>query len=327
MPLNMIPGHAISFPILAVVTDSNPNLAGFLSDLPVGSINVSWGDGGSNTLGDGNVFVTQFGAPPGDVVYVQGDHTYMTPGDFQVRVTITDVGGSATFALTEAIITAGPPPPPMLVPANVLRGIAGNKLDPVAASFTVAEPDATTADFAATIDWGDGSETDDGVITLIGGTDTQTNFQVTGDHIYAEAGSYSVVVTLTTLGSNAQSVTTPAEVANAPITVIGGTADLPEAVTGDQVVGTFTYGNLTAPPANFTATLEPGSSLMSFSSVSITQPGGAGNPYVATAIDLEGDDSGLGNEEQDGSGFVLVVTSIAGSVGKARVSSTGSTRF
>jgi hypothetical protein len=58
---------------------------------------------------------------------------------------------------------------------------------------TFADPDtaATAAEYAATIDWGDGSATTSGVIT--GGAGS---FNVSGTHTYTEEGGYRVTVTI-----------------------------------------------------------------------------------------------------------------------------------
>ncbi len=98
--------------------------------------------------------------------------------------------------------------------------------------------------------------------------------------------------------------------------MIGATDDLPEGITGTQVVGTFTDANPMAPLSDFTAEVEPDSSLMDVSDVSISQPGGTGTPFIVNA-DIEGDDDDLGNLEQDGSGFLLTVSDVGGSVGAA----------
>ena len=136
-------------------------------------------------------------------------------------------------------------------------------------------------------------------------------------YTYDEEGTYTITVTIT-LTSTGQSVSQDQsiDVTDAAITVIGATADLPEGVDEDQVMGTFTDANPNATLADFTATVEPGSPVMSVADVMITQPDGVGTPFVVTA-EVNGDDSGLGNEEQDGSGFLLTVADIGGSVGKA----------
>ncbi len=67
------------------------------------------------------------------------------------------------------------------------------------ATTTFADDDsqAKPANFVATIDWGDGTTPTAGTITA----DGVGQFQVNGTHTYAQAGSYSVVTTITDLGT------------------------------------------------------------------------------------------------------------------------------
>jgi hypothetical protein len=59
------------------------------------------------------------------------------------------------------------------------------------ASFSDTDPSARPADFRATIDWGDGVRTLGTIAAASGG-----GFVVTGDHAYAQAGSYTATVTV-----------------------------------------------------------------------------------------------------------------------------------
>src|SRR5262249_52086627 len=70
------------------------------------------------------------------------------------------------------------------------------------ATFADANPYATTADFTATIAWGDGS-VDSGTVQA----GTQGNFDVLGNHTYADGGSYIVQVTLLDDGGSSATAT------------------------------------------------------------------------------------------------------------------------
>lgn len=67
-----------------------------------------------------------------------------------------------------------------------------NKFDGVIASFRDANPNSKAADFAAMIDWGDGSALDVGAIMLIRGL-----FHVSGMHVFANKGTFAVNVKIT----------------------------------------------------------------------------------------------------------------------------------
>jgi hypothetical protein len=233
----------------------------------------------------------------------------MTPGDFQVDITIQEKGGSATTVASEAIVTAPVPPPPALVAVGILIGRERNKLDPVVASFTDADPYSVANDFAATIDWSDGTSTE-GAINLVGGTGTENHFQVTGDHIYAEEGSYPVDVTVTTRGSNPQTLSTTAQIADATLTAEHATFNAPENVSMTQVVATFTDDNSAAALSEFSATIDWGDG--STSAGVITQSSGPGTPFLVSGTH-EYDDSG-GSQEMDGFPVIVTITDVGGSV-------------
>ena len=66
---------------------------------------------------------------------------------------------------------------------------------------------ATTQDFTATIDWGDGSQPSAGTVSGSGGV-----FTISGGHSYALAGSYTVTVTITDDGGSTTTATATATV-------------------------------------------------------------------------------------------------------------------
>ena len=61
----------------------------------------------------------------------------------------------------------------------------------VIATVRDSNPSVLVTDFTATIDWGDGTQSD-GVITASGGT-----LSVSGGHTYSHKGSFTVSVSLT----------------------------------------------------------------------------------------------------------------------------------
>src|SRR3954468_6141135 len=84
-------------------------------------------------------------------------------------------------------------------------------------TFVDTNPGATAADFAATIDWGDGSGVDaNAQVVLVGGSASGAVFAVYGSHTYNAAGTYSIGVTVADKGGQTLTIT-PAS-ANATVT-------------------------------------------------------------------------------------------------------------
>src|SRR5262249_55561161 len=127
------------------------------------------------------------------------------------------------------------------------------------ATFADANPTAPLSDFAATIDWGDGSGPSTATITRPGGVGT--DFVVSGNHTYAEEGAfYTITVSITDVGGSTVSATSSATVADATLTATGGfTVTATEGTnSGSQTVATFTDANPTAPLSDFTTTIDWG---------------------------------------------------------------------
>src|SRR5207302_1227446 len=122
-------------------------------------------------------------------VTVSGSHLYAEEGSYTIAVTVTDAGGS-TVALSgnatiaDAALTAGQP--------AVISATEGSTVSGTVGSFSDANSGATAADFTATIQWGDGSSSAGVVSGPTGGP-----FTVSGSHLYAEEGSYTIAVTVT----------------------------------------------------------------------------------------------------------------------------------
>jgi uncharacterized protein (TIGR03118 family) len=266
---------------------------------------VDYGDGNGNvgatveSLGDG-----------GFQILSANPVTYNTPGDKPIVAYVRDQGNNIiAIGRNDADVARGAPPPPVLVAVGILIGRERSKLDPVVASFTDADPSSVPSDFAATIDWSDGTSTE-GAINLVGGTGMENHFQVAGDHIYAEEGSYPVYVTLTTRGNNPQTVNTTAQIADAALTAEHATFNAPESVSMTQVVATFTDDNSNAAFSDFSATINWGDG--STSAGVITQPSGLGTPFLVSGTHKY-DDSG-GSQEMDGFPVIVTITDVGGSV-------------
>jgi hypothetical protein len=139
---------------------------------------------------------------------------------------------------------------------------------------TVSDPDtaSTASEYSAQIEWGDGS-TSSGTIAGGGGS-----FFVTGNHTYAEEGTYTTKVTVTDIDNpaNTSSDGRPATVVDA---ILAPTGITPPGVSSEaySVVATFLDTNPLATAADFTATIAWGDGTTSSGTVS-----GSGSSYTAT---------------------------------------------
>jgi hypothetical protein len=250
IPLDNNPGGR---PVLATFTDADNTSS--VNDFANANLKVFWGDGTSNAFGDGTVSIGLIGSSPHGVTYfVKGNHTYTSPGDYQILVDSVDQGGSATEATSEAIVAPAPPPLITFTPAPVAavegQGQANIKL----ATFT-AVPMFPAGDLSARIDWGDGSPISSGTITLAGGV-----YTLAGNHTYAEARAtaYPISFTVYDKAGNRTSGTTSATVADA---MLGGLTVIPFKATEGKPfnliqVATFTDANPLAPASDFTASID-----------------------------------------------------------------------
>jgi hypothetical protein len=199
------------------------------------SATIEWGDGakstGTVTGGSGSFSVS-------------GDHTYAEEQSYPVKVRISDIdepnntaAATSTATVADAALGAGT----LTVPRTSLG-------QPTSASFsfTDANTGAATADFMASINWGDGSSTP-GAVT--GGSG---NFTVSGSHTYAASASYPVTVEVTDDGGSKTEASAKAKV----IIVISGTFTGHLIVKSGESVELSSTGRITG-----RVTVEPGGEL------------------------------------------------------------------
>lgn len=137
-------------------------------------------------------------------------------------------GQSATFSLRSDFSATGAVALPIRAAGGVsLTGTAGSPLSGAVA--TVSDPNAndTAGNLSATIAWGDGSSS---AGTISGGNGS---FSMTGSHTYANAGSYTVTVTVTRLGDSTDSATATdsAVIAPPPVTPTAPVINLAPSLT------------------------------------------------------------------------------------------------
>jgi Ca2+-binding RTX toxin-like protein len=112
---------------------------------------------------------------------------------------------SGTVTVADAPLTA--------TAANIIATEGTSTGQVTVATFTDANPDATAADFTATISWGDGTTSAGTVAAASGG-----GFSVDGAHSYAEEGQYTVGVSIDDQGGSTADTSGTATVANASLT-------------------------------------------------------------------------------------------------------------
>ena|GEM_PF-901938 len=176
---------------------------------------IDWGDG---TVTPGKVLGGV------ELFYVTGDHSYDNPGAYTVRVIVAsrDDGASKVtgriLVLAADAIQGGLTTHPVNDEAQVGEDYSGT-----VATFSDPDESDEAEDFTATIDWGDGKQSE-GEISEVDG-----EFEVTGDHTYQQSNDYLVYVTITK--SDGEKVVVPSSMRTL-YPQIQGTPETPELRAG-----------------------------------------------------------------------------------------------
>ncbi|HWB07592.1 MAG TPA: TIGR03118 family protein [Pirellulales bacterium] len=161
---------------------------------------IDWGDGTSST---GTVTATGNGG-----FLVLGHHDYAEEGTETVTVTVSDKSSHTVSSTASAQVADAP-----LVAAGInvplQQSLTVNNLQ--IASVTDTGGAEAAADYTATIDWGDGTATTTGAVSVSGNT-----IGVAGSHSYTMAGRYHVSVTVTDEGGASTVVHSVVVVGNPP---------------------------------------------------------------------------------------------------------------
>jgi len=235
-----------------------------------------------------DITITQVGSSDEFTVSLTADAANKLPeeGTYQVVVTVTDPGppsgppapfsasGASLAVIADAALTPGV--------AVALPESTGVSFTATVGNFIDANAGATTADFTASIDWGDGSPNSIGTIGGAAGA-----FTVGGTHIYAKPGTFDPTVVVTDDGGSTITLTTvagsAAVVTVTDLAVTGATKNFTATEgegTGLFVLATFTDPNTLATVADVTATLPD---------VSVGLPNGGwgdGTPPAGSSITL-----------------------------------------
>jgi hypothetical protein len=224
---------------VASITDLDPNATP--SDFTAA---IFWGDG--SPISFGTIAANASGGF--DVI---GSHVYTAFGTFSVAVTITTDEGVSWAATSTAVV---------IDPAPVMSGATFQATEGVPWSgaigrFTDPDPNATGAEYAVTILWGDGSAPTAGGVS----PNAQGGFDVTGRHTYTTVGTYTVTATINDAPAGQSTFfTTTAVVQDAPLVASASAISAIEGAAFSGPVATFTDANPNALPSDYSTSIDWG---------------------------------------------------------------------
>ena len=208
---------------------------------------IDWGDGATSSgtvvaNGDGGFNVT-------------GSHAYAEEAASETaHVTISDGANSVTLNAGASVKDA-----PLMARGVHVNPTQGTIVSAATvATFTDAGGAEPVANYAATIDWGDGTSST-GTVSLSGST-----FSVSGSHTYAAAGAHTVTTSINDDGGSTATATSSTLMLSGQGTTVSATEGT--AFTG--ALATFTSNDTSLAAGDFTATIDWGEGTTSTGSVS-----------------------------------------------------------
>jgi hypothetical protein len=210
---------ALSNVTLATFTDADSNH----SASAYSSSTVLWGDGTAASS------ATISGTGP---FTLAGSHTYQEAGTYRIVLTVNDSDGASAVAV--ASITVGDAS--LSATAQSLSPTAGLPLSAVTvATFTTANTAEPASDFAAQVNWGDGTP-----VTGAAVTGTAGSYSVASGHLYTTAGSYTAVVTITDVDGATATANDSVTVSNPSSTLTANAISATEAASWSGTAAVFT---------------------------------------------------------------------------------------
>ncbi len=186
---------------------------------------VDWGDGISSA---GTI-----SANGNSGFSVRGTHTYGREATKSITVVIHGTDGTNATATSQADVADAP----LTSAGDSIAATAAIGFTGQVATFSDPDPNGTAADFAATINWGDGTSSAGGIAESAGG-----GFAVSGMHTYARDGHFNVVVDIDDVGGAVTSATS-----SAAVTPTASATSTEIEATGVPVVG-YEYSSLDGVP-------------------------------------------------------------------------------
>lgn len=172
----------------AVGSFSDPDRNGLGTDYLA---TVAWGDGSSSPA--------TIAGPAGGPFSVTGTHAYGEEGTYEATVYLTDVAdpeNSSSAGLTVTVRDG------WSATGTQIKAAEGTAFSGRAGVINESDPNAMAGDYAATINWGDGTISAGSVTGPQGGP-----FAVSGTHTYSEEGTYDIGVTAADVDTPGNSVT------------------------------------------------------------------------------------------------------------------------
>ena len=269
--LNATEGTALGSIVIAHFTDANPsaiagdfsatinwNAAANLLSTPQPSVGVAIGSNNSPTIV----------ANPNGGFDVMADHTFNHAGDQTYSVTIRGGGGGVTTP-TGTVHVANAAITPSADAFIVTEGVAFG--EQVVGHFTDANPNASAADFNATVFWGDSSEADTNT-TIV--ANDNGGFDVLAGHTYAHAGDKTLGIQITGAGGTTVSTPNTAHVNNGVLIPTGYPVTAIEGAAYTGIVARFTDANAAATAADFTAVINWGDGTTGAGTIAANDNGG-----------------------------------------------------
>jgi hypothetical protein len=134
-----------------------------------------------------------------------GAHTYAEEGDYAAVANYNSPNGAKTSPFSVHVADAA-----LSGTGTSFNAIARSSFTGTVAHFTDANPNGVSSDYAATIDWGDGTSS----LASVGAA--ATGFNVTGSHAYSAAGTFPLSIVITdAVGGASTTVPSTAHVASA----------------------------------------------------------------------------------------------------------------
>jgi hypothetical protein len=188
-PVSAVEGAAFGGQVAGITTvGSSPPATQFTAT-------IDWGDGHTSAG-------TVTGSAGSYTVTGAGGHVYAEEGSYTPAVTVADTTLTAPANVATATGSASVADAPLSASSvHIPAQTTTTPFTVPVATFTDADPGAVASDFTAVIDWGDGTATSAGVISVSGG-----GFSVAGSHTYGTHNTFAPVVSITDVGGSQATV-------------------------------------------------------------------------------------------------------------------------